>query len=75
MINPSGKSGQVIAAGKPFTLRLKKKRPAEPDPGTERDGDAEPAAGADTDAEPAAGADTDAETDADEPDGAERTDR
>ncbi|GID12747.1 hypothetical protein [Actinocatenispora rupis] len=27
MINPSG-GGQIIAAGEPFTLRLKKKRPA-----------------------------------------------
>jgi hypothetical protein len=31
MINPSG-GGQIIAAGEPFRLRLKKKRPADDEP-------------------------------------------
>jgi hypothetical protein len=31
MINPTG-SGQIIAAGQPFKLRMKKKRPAEAEP-------------------------------------------
>jgi hypothetical protein len=31
MINPTG-GGQIIAAGQPFKLRMKKKRPAETEP-------------------------------------------
>ena len=56
MINPSG-GGQIIAAGQPFKLKVKKKRPA-----------AEPAEAAESTGTAEAGEPTEAATEADEQD-------
>lgn len=56
MINPSG-GGQIIAAGQPFKLKVKKKRPA-----------AEPAEVAESTGTAEAGEPTEAATEADEQD-------
>jgi|GEM_PF-5465724 len=46
MINPSGKSGQLFDDGRPFTLRMKRKRPADAEAAGDKDGAADQEAAA-----------------------------